>query len=368
MKKIVIDARELRTSTGRYVERLLKYLQEVDTDLSHRYVVLLKPKDMEGWEPTSKRFTKVASRWKEFTFGEQLGFAWQLYKLKADLVHFPMVQQPILYQKAVVTTFQDLTTLRFANPTKNKYVFRFKQYVYKWVNIIAARKSRAIITPTEFVKDDVAKFTHTNSRKITVTLEAVDAFDEPAEPVPDFEDKQYIMFNGRPQAHKNLHRLIEAFALLHQKHPDLYLMIAGRKDRSHRSYTRLAKELGVRDHVVLTDFIPDGQLKWAMQNTQAYVYPSLSEGFGLPPLEAMLNGAPVVSSNATCLPEVQGDAAHYFDPYNVEDMAQKINDVLTKPELRKQLIARGHEQIKKYSWKRMAEQTLAVYKEALKES
>jgi glycosyltransferase involved in cell wall biosynthesis len=145
-------------------------------------------------------------------------------------------------------------------------------------------------------------------------------------------------------------------------------MIAGKKDRSHRSYTRLAKELGVHDYVVLTDFIPDGQLKWAMQHTAAYVYPSLSEGFGLPPLEAMLNGAPVVSSNATCLPEVQGDAAHYFDPRDTADMTRAINDVLTKPELRKKLIALGHEQIKKYSWKRMAEQTLAVYKEALKES
>jgi hypothetical protein len=103
VKKIVIDARELRTSTGRYVERLLAYLQEVDTDLSHRYVVLLKPKDMDGWTAKSKRFSKVACRYKEFTFAEQLGFAWQLYKLQADLVHFPMVQQPILYQRKVVT-------------------------------------------------------------------------------------------------------------------------------------------------------------------------------------------------------------------------------------------------------------------------
>jgi glycosyltransferase involved in cell wall biosynthesis len=310
----------------------------------------------------------VACRWKEFSFGEQIGFARQLYKLKADLVHFPMVQQPIIYTRPVVTTFQDLTTLRFTNPTKNKYVFRFKQSVYKWVNIIAARKSKGIITPTEFVKDDVAKFTHTNSRKITVTLEAVDAFDESAEPVPGFEDREFIMFNGRPLPHKNLRRLIEAFAILHEKHPDLYLMIAGKKDRSHRSYTRLAKELGVRDHVILTDFIPDGQLKWAMQNTLAYVYPSLSEGFGLPPLEAMLNGAPVAASNATCIPEVCGEAAHYFDPEDVEDMAKKINDVLTKPELRKQLIAKGKNQVKKYSWRRMAEQTLEVYKQALDET
>jgi glycosyltransferase involved in cell wall biosynthesis len=367
MKKIVIDARELRTSTGRYVERLLNYLQEVDTDLSHRYIVLLKPKDMDSWSPKSKRFAKLACRWKEFSFGEQLGFAWQLYWLGADLVHFPMVQQPILYQKKVVTTMQDLTTLRFVNPTKNKLIFKFKQYVYHWVNMIVARKSRALITPTEFVKDDVAKYTKTNSRKITVTLEAVDPFDEKPQPIPEFEGRRFIMFNGRPQPHKNLRRLIRAFAQLHEKYPDLYLMIAGRKDKSHRSYTKLANSLGVGEFVVLTDFIPDGQLKWAMQHTEAYVYPSLSEGFGLPPLEAMLNGAPVVASNATCIPEVCGDAAHYFDPYDIDDMVKKIDDVLKKPELRKSLIAKGAKQVTKFSWRRMAEQTLEVYKSVLHE-
>lgn len=128
---IVIDARELRTTTGRYVERLLYYLQEVDTDRSHRYTILLKPKDMDGWNPTSKRFIKVACPFKEFTFSEQTGLLWQIMRLHPDLVHFPMVQQPILYQGKVVTTMQDLTTLRFTNPSKNKLVFKVKQRVYK---------------------------------------------------------------------------------------------------------------------------------------------------------------------------------------------------------------------------------------------
>src|SRR6476660_6758234 len=133
MKKIVIDARGLRTSSGRYVERLIEYLQEVDTDLSHRYVILLSPKDMDGWTPKSKRFTKLACPYKDFSLGEQLGMAWQLYKLNASLVHFPMAQQPILYQRPVVTTIQDLTGLRFDNPSKNRLVYRFKQRVYHYV-------------------------------------------------------------------------------------------------------------------------------------------------------------------------------------------------------------------------------------------
>ena len=367
MKKIVIDARGLRTSSGRYVERLIENLQIVDTDLSHRYVILLNPKDMAGWEPKSKRFTKLACRYKDFSLGEQLGLAWQLYRLNASLVHFPMAQQPILYHRAVVTTIQDLTTLRFENPSKNRLVFKLKQQIYHWVVIIAAKKSRALFAISEFVKDDVARYTNTNSRKITVTLEAGDSVDAPTEEFPGLADKQFIMYVGRPTPHKNLPRLIDAFVELRAKHPDLHLVLAGKKDANYRRIARDVKDRGI-DQVVFTDFIPDGQLRWLFEHCAAYVFPSLSEGFGLPGLEAMANGAPVVSSNATSLPEVQGDAAHYFDPESVPDMARAINDVLTKPELRAKLIEEGYKQVKKYSWKRMAEQTLAVYKEVLKEN
>lgn len=366
MKQIVIDARELRTSTGRYVERLLHYLQEVDTDLSHRYIVLLKPKDMDSWEPKSKRFTKVACRYKEFTFAEQLGFARQLYRLQADLVHFPMVQQPTLYRRPVVTTMQDLTTLRFTNPSKNRLVFKLKQYAYTWVNMVAAKKSKAIITPTEFVKGDVARFTHTNSRKITVTLEAGDQVDAPAQEMPELVGKQFIMYVGRPTPHKNLSRLIDAFAILQQKYPELHLVLAGKKDANYKRHEREVKAKGI-SQVVFTDFIPDGQLRWLYENCAAYAFPSLSEGFGLPGLEAMATGAPVAASNATCLPEVLGDAALYFDPLDVNDMAKTIGKILGSSEVREQLIAAGKKQAAKYSWKRMAEQTLAVYRQVLKE-
>jgi glycosyltransferase involved in cell wall biosynthesis len=367
MKKIVIDARGLRTSSGRYVERLIEHLQEVDTNLSHRYVILLKPKDMDSWEPKSKRFTKVACRYKDFSLGEQLGFAWQLYRLNANLVHFPMAQQPILYQRAVVTTIQDLTTMRFTNPSKNRVVFAIKQRMYHWVILIAAKKSRAILAISEFAKGDVARYTNTNSRKITVTLEAGDSVNDTAEVMPELVDKKFIMYVGRPTPHKNLPRLIEAYVQLKAKHPELLLVLAGKKDANYKRIARDVKQAGI-EGVVFTDFISDGQLRWLYENCQAYVFPSLSEGFGLPGLEAMANGAPVVSSNATSLPEVQGDAARYFNPEDVDDMTKAINDVLTKPNLRKELVTRGKKQVAKYSWQRMAEQTLEVYKAALKET
>ncbi len=368
MKRIVIDARELRTSTGRYIERLLHHLQDVDTDMSHRYIVLLKPKDMDSWNPRSKRFTKVASRYKEFTFAEQIGLLWQLYRLRPSLVHFGMTQQPILYLGKTITTVHDLTTVRFVNPSKNRFAFAIKQEVYKWVIKIVARKSTRLITPTEYVKDDLAKFAHINSRKVTATHEAVEVFDDKPEPIPELEGKDFIMFNGRPLPHKNLRRLIRAFAIVREKRPDLLLIIAGKKDASYKSYRSLTKELGVEDAVVFTDFIPDGQLRWAMEHAKAYVYPSLSEGFGLPGLEAMFYGTPLISSNATCLPEVYGDAAEYVDPYSVEGIAKKIIKVLASEKRQKELVAAGKKQIKKYSWRKMAEETLVVYKEALHEN
>ena len=365
MKRIVIDARELRTSTGRYIERLLHYLQRIDT--THEYLILLRPKDIEGWQPTNPNFRVVACPYREFSFGEQLGLARQLYGLRADLVHFGMVQQPLLYFRPAVTTIHDLTTLRFRNPATNPVVFVIKQAVYRVVIWWAAHKSRHLIVPTLHVRDDVAQFARISKDKITVTYESADDFDADPEPLDAFKGKQFIMYNGRPLPHKNLHRLIDAFAVLHRQYPDLYLMIAGKKDRSHRSYEQQIADLGLADRVILTDWITDGQLKWAMQHTAAYIWPPLSEGFGLPPLEAMLQGAPVISSNASCMPEVLGDAVHYFDPTDIQDMAHAIGEVITDKKLQATLVKRGRQQLTHYSWRRMAEQTVPIYEAALGE-
>lgn len=365
MKHIVIDARNMPFSTGRYVEMLVRYLEKIDNE--HRYSVLMYPDKMDKWKPTNPNFTAVPCPHKEFSFAEQMGFKKQLESLRPDLVHFSMVQQPIFYRGAVVTTMHDLTTVRFRDPSKNPIIFTLKQWVYVLVNIVAAHKSKAIITPSDFVRHDVATFTHTDLGKITYTHEAVDDFDAPEEPMPMFEGKAFIVADGRPRPHKNLRRIIEAFAIVHQNHPDLYLMLVGKRNQADAPFTKLIEELGLKDRAIQTDFIPDGQLKWALRNCKAYIYASLSEGFGLIPLEAMLNSAPTVVSNATCLPEVCGDASHYFDPTDTNDMARAIQEVVTDTALQRRLIAAGHEQVKRYSWERMAQQTLAIYKNVLGE-
>ncbi len=364
MSKIVIDARELRTTTGRYVERLLHYLQEIDNE--HKYVVLLKPKDLEEWKPKNRKFAGMACYFKEFTFAEQIGLLKQIRDINADLVHFPMAQQPILYRGPVVTTMNDLTTVRFRNPTKNWLVFTIKRWVYIWVNKIVARKSKALLTYSEFVKEDVAKFAHVNSRKITVTYLAADKITDEPEPIEELAGKRFIMYLGRPFPHKNLDRLVDAFASLQKSHPDLILVLAGKKDLLYRRQAWRIKNAGI-EGVHFTGFVSEGQLRWLYENAAAYVFPSLSEGFGLPGLEAMMHGCPVVSSNATSLPEVYKDGAIYFDPENVLDMVQKIEQVIMNEKLAKDLAAKGKKVANSYSWQRTAEQTLAIYKEVLGE-
>lgn len=364
MARIVIDAREINTSTGRYVERLLHYLQKIDH--ANSYAVLLKPVDIDSWTPTNPNFTKIPCPYKEFTFSEQFGYKRLLKRLKPDLVHFTMVQQPILYRGKHVTTMHDLTTTRFKNPAKNPVVYAIKQKVYKFVNWYVPRTSKAIITPTEFVKKDVATFAHINPKKITITYEAADEILAPIEPIKDLQSKSFIFYVGRPQPHKNLGRLIEAFAILKKSHPDLLLVLSGRKDSVYDSYVDDAKRLGIADSVIFTGFVSEGQLKWLYRGCKVYVFPSLSEGFGLPGLEAMIHRAPVVSSDATCLPEVYDDAAWYCNPLDVHDIARSIDEILTNTELRNKLIRRGRARAKEFSWLRMAQQTLAVYEKALK--
>lgn len=363
MKKIVIDARESGTTTGRYIDKLVEYMHKLKP--KYEIVVLTKSHRIEYMQKIAPKFTIVKCDYSEFGFAEQTAFMWQLYRLNPDLVHFGMVQQPILYLGRVVTTMNDLTTLRFGNPSKNQLVFAIKQKVYGYVNKIVARKSKLIMTYTEYVKNDVAKYARINSRKIVVTPLAADLLPK-AEPISNLQEARFIMYVGRPQPHKNLGRLIEAFEKLQEKHPELYLVLAGKKDVLYQRHERRVIRAGITN-IVFTDFISDEQLRWLYENCVAYVFPSLSEGFGLPGLEAMQHGAPVVSSNATCLPEVYSDAAEYFDPKNIDEMVSKIQKVISNDERRKELVKLGTKQAAKYSWQRMAEQTLTVYDEALKQ-
>jgi glycosyltransferase involved in cell wall biosynthesis len=362
MARLVIDARESGTSTGRYVDKLVEYLARLKPPFE--VVVLAKPRRIDYLQGIAPDFNIQAADYKEFGFAEQFGLKRRIKGLHPDVVHFAKDHQPVFYRGRVVTTMHDLTTMRFTNPAKHRLVFWFKQLVYKWVVKRVARKSSAILTPSEFTKKDVVRYSGVGPEKITVTHLAADAITDTPEPIVGLEGKQFLVYVGRPTPHKNLERLVDAFIKLRANHPQLMLVLAGKKDANYQRIETNIKARGVRG-VYFSGFVSEGRLRWLYENCSAYVFPSLSEGFGLPGLEAMMHGAPVVASNATCLPEIYGDAAHYFDPENAQAIADAINEVLTDKDLRAELIGRGRAQAKKYSWRRMAEQTLDVYKAAL---
>jgi len=358
MSKIIIDARESGTTTGRYIDKLIEHLYKLES--KHTFIILAKAERTEYLSGIARDFTIIQTPFDEFSFDEQIGLKRQIEGLHPDLVHFGMVQQPIFYKGRVVTTMHDLTTMRFRNPDKNPVVFTIKQQVYKWVNTRVARKSDAIIVPTKYVMDDIIDFANINPDKITITYEAADLITDAPTPVTSVQGRPFIMYVGRPTPHKNLGRLIEAYTAMQATRPNLHLVLVGKKDANYDRHAAYIAEHSI-PNVALTGFVSEGQLRWLYENCAAYTFPSLSEGFGLPAVEAMLHGAPVVASNATCIPEVLGNAASYFDPLNVDDIVTKVSEVIDDPILREDLAAKGKVQAAKYSWDRMAKQTLDIY-------
>lgn len=361
MARIVIDARIINSSTGRYVERLVHYLEEIDHE--NKYTVLVPTKDLGFYQPKNKNFSVQAADFKNYSFAEQIGFLKLLNSLKADLVHFCMPQQPLLYRGKKITTVHDLTLLKTWNSDKNWLVYHFKQMIGRYLFWKIGRTNEFIITPTRYTQDEYLKFAKIPKSKVLQFYEAADVHPSKTKPYK-LPFNKFIMYVGQQPDFKNIRRLGGSHQKLLKKHPELGLVLVGRLNEAAKRNQWYFESKNYKN-ILFTDFISDEQRDWLYQNCQAYIFPSLMEGFGLPGLEAMTRGTPVVSSNATCLPEVYGEAAHYFDPENVEDMAEKIDRVLSDKKLRSSLISSGFKQVKKYSWRRMTEQTLEVYKKTL---
>ncbi|HEY2135337.1 MAG TPA: glycosyltransferase family 1 protein [Xanthobacteraceae bacterium] len=363
MKRIAIDARIIYTSTGRYVERLIEYLQQLDHD--NEYLVLLRQADYDRWHAKAPNFRKVVADHRPYTFGEQIQFAAQLRSLRADLVHFTAPQQPILYRGRHVTTIHDLTTIDFINPRKQSFLKsiyrdRVKPLAFRMLMWVAAHESVEIITPTEYVRQQVIVRLRADPARVTYTYEAAEPLAHSAEPIASLAGSDFILYVGTAHTHKNLPRLLDAAAGLEQ----VILVLAGKSDYFYEQVQQYIADRGYAN-IHYLGFVSDSQLAWLYQNAKLYVFPSLSEGFGLPGLEAMVYGVPVASSNATCLPEVYGKAAEYFDPVRVDDIRATLGRLVTDPKRLAEMKQAGLDHAKQYSWRRMAEQTLAVYQKAL---
>jgi glycosyltransferase involved in cell wall biosynthesis len=365
-KHIVIDARIRPASSGRPVARLLEHLQEIDNQ--HRYTVLVKSDD--HWQPTSKNFTVVPSRFSLFSFNplNQVLFAWQLYRLKPDLTYFMMSPgSPLFFFGRQLTLTHDLTMFKFVRAgSMPLWLHRLRMYGYRFLMWQTHRKAQHVVVPTDYVNDAVCKRYLFVNRKITTILEASEPPLSGRPSTPEHAPDDFIMYTGSAFPHKNLERLVSAFSLLREQHENLKLVLVGKREwHSKRLQAWAKKNTPYFDDIVFTGFVPDEELKWYYEHARAYVFPSLSEGFGLPGLEAMVHGCPVVSSNFTCLPEVHGDAAHYFNPEDVSEMAQKIDEVISNDKLRQKLIAKGYENAKRFSWRRFASQHLALFEKLL---
>lgn len=364
MSHIVIDARHINSSTGHYVERLVDELQAIDTENSYTVIVLEKEKDF--WKPAAKNFRVVTTIAKHYTFAEQLSFALLLYKLKPDFVHFSMPQQPILWFGKRITTIHDTTLIRYENIDQNILLYKTRKLIFTLLmrNVIA--RSKFIITPTDYVKNDLDTWTKGKySNKFIRTYEAGDMIHAEPKVISKLENKKFLVFVGNAFPYKNVWRIVEAYRELKKTHPDLQLALAGKKDFFYQQIEQKVKDQGIKDVHVL-GYISDGEKRWLYQNAQAFVTASLSEGFCIPLLEAMHEGCPVLSSNASCLPEVAGEAALYFNPYATEELIDTIEQILNDSGLREKQIQRGYDRVKVFSWRKMAVQTNEVYKKVLR--
>jgi len=361
---------------GRYTQKLTESLAEADKQ--NDYVIFLRRENFGEFQPQNSHFKKVLADYRWYSLAEQIFLPFAIAKQKIDLMHFPHFNVPIFYFKPFVVTIHDLILRHFSTRRASRLgsvKYWFKNLAYQMVIWLAIKRAKKIITVSRYVKKDIIRCFGIKAERIIVTYEGTSNMSSRLEIGGSKQilkskfqiSKQYLLYVGNAYPHKNLERLIEAFEILIKKYQiDLQLVLVGEEDYFYRRLKKEAEVVilqskGVFSRIVFAGFVSDDDLPILYQGAGVYVFPSLCEGFGLPSLEAMSFGVPVASSNATCLTEILGQAAVYFDPLNPRDMAEKISQILNSDGLRQDLIQKGFEQIKKYSWKRMGEETLAIY-------
>lgn len=372
MKKIIFDGRFLslgHAGIGRYSCEILKELLKLDR--KNNYVILVKKiADLDNELIESIRSSKadlIETEILHYSITEQTSLPKMLEGLEPDLVHFPHFNHPIFYKGQFVSTIHDLTLSYF---TERRGLV--KQLIYDKVIADSMKRSKKILTVSQFVKDDLIKHYNRDPKDIAVTYNAIDEkfTKQNEEKVTTVKEKYklkkpYILSVGQWRTHKNLLRLLEAFKKVLEKNEFIELAFAGREDPRYTQIREKISELGIEQKVIMTGFVDDEDLPGLYQGASVFVFPSLSEGFGLPGLEAQRCGVPVAASRATCFPEIYAQGAAYFDPHSVDDMAKVIDNVLNDAKLRNELVIKGLENTKRFSWKDSALKTLEVYQEVL---
>lgn len=374
-QRIAIDGRFYRSSTGgigRYSQELIKNLLAIDGD--NQYFLFLTPADAEECQLYAPNLKKIVTPITHFTLAEQLKLGREIAEVKPDLTHFLNFNHPIFFRafsdRPYITTVHDLTMNFF--PVGRQQKSWLRRQIYLKVMDHACHDPEAIIVPTNTVKDDLIKHLKADTSKIKVIYEGASAPSGAlARPKPEYLakigiTKPYLLFVSQWRPHKGLAVLIEAFSLLKQDFPGLQLVITGKPSDQFPAIPKAIESSPFRQDIVTPGFVNDEVLASLYAGSELFIFPSWYEGFGLPPLEAMAHGTAVASSNTSVMPEILGDAAVYFNPRDPRSMAKTIKQTLNDPVKLAQLRALGKKQASKYSWRKMAQETLALYLAVIK--
>ena len=376
---IVIDARRVRDfGIGTYIRSLVHALSRIDEE--NHYTVITGAGEARVWGALPDNFHIAIYARDDHAYADHLLFPLFLRRLKPDLVHIPLNRVPLLMIRPYVVTIHDMVNL-FYDERKLSAVhmylrrFRFRRGL--------TRASR-VIAVSEATKRDVENLLDVPPGRITRVYNAPDPGFLGRDPAAGEEerrrimeryqiDRPFLLYAGAIRHHKNIPRLVEAFAVLREQlaaHPvygDLRLVIIGDTISQYPAVRQAVLKSKMEHAVRFLGFVPFETLRCFYEAAAAFVFPSRHEGFGLPPLEAMACGTPVVTSNVSSLPEVTGDAAMLVNPGNVFDIARGIREVLTDEPLRAELIRRGRAQAARFSWERSARQVLQIYQDVARD-
>lgn len=323
---------EKRTGVEEYVYQLLKHLPAVDDYKNHHFFYL----------------NRKTLKWPLKKLWTQIRLSWEMLKNPVDVLFIPAHSFPFFTKKLVIT----IHGLEYENvPQTYSWWQRIKS---RFLTKRSAKKADKIIVPSRFVKNDLIRFYKINPEKIFVVYHGINQNYEVGIKNNEFINK-YILCIGGTHKRKNIGKLVEAFEVLQKKYTTEYeLILVGLKFIIHNSKFKANK------NIILKDFISEPE-KWnLLRNAAALVYPSLCEGFGFPPLEAQRVGVPVVSSNVSAIPEILSDSALLVNPNNPEEIAEAIYRVLNDEKLRNDLIKKGQENVKRFSWPNCAKETLQI--------
>jgi glycosyltransferase involved in cell wall biosynthesis len=365
--RIGIDARKLHDfGIGTYIRNLLRHLARLDHDTE--FVLLCRPEDADALGSLGRNFRTVAETAGNYSIAEQLKIPFALKREGVTLFHAPHYVLPPLVSCRSVVTIHDCIHLMFPQYLPNRMAFGYARASIA----LASKRATRVLTVSESSKRDILRFVDLEPAKIDVIYNAYDerfAVEPGEEQVVRVRERyqlhdEFVLYAGNVKPHKNLERLIEAFHIVRDRGLDhLKLVLIGDEISKYAALRRAVHRHQLHKYVRFLGYLPEETLAVMYRLAAVFVFPSLYEGFGLPPLEAMASGTPVVTSSVSSLPEVAGDAAVLVDPYDPQAIAEGIYAVLTDEPLRRTLKLKGLARARQFSWDESVGRVRAIYQQ-----